>query len=170
MREAAAGPFVAGCLLLMAAGVAKLRRPAAARRTLAAAGLRVPGWTVTAGGAAELAVGAFAVAGGGRAAAFAVAACYAGFATFVALLMGRERNVGCGCFGETAAPLGPLHVVVNVALAIAALTVAGAGGLAAAAPPARPALAVLGAALAWVAYLTLVPLPLLLQTVRESRS
>ncbi len=168
MSQFAAGPYVAGCLLLLAAGVMKLRRPGSTRRTLAAAGLQVPQWAVALLGLSEVILGLVAVANGGSMAALAVAACYLAFAGFAAMALRRSPGVDCGCFGDTAAPLGPLHLALNAAMALAALVVAGDGGLPAGLG-ARVAVAVPGAALAWVAYLAMVPLPRLTQVVRQAR-
>ena len=164
-----AGAYAGACLLLVAAGGAKIRRPDATVRALAAAGRAVPRWGVRAGGAAEVAVGVAALATGAAAAAWVVAACYAAFAAFVVAALRRPGPVpaGCGCFGDTGAPLHGVQAAVDVAMAATAVAVAAGGGTGGGAP-ARAGLVVLGAAVAWMAYLALVPLPRLLGAVREA--
>lgn len=176
-----AGVFLASCLLMVAAGVTKVRSPLVAQRALGAlVGPRVvPRRWVQAAGAAEVTLAGAALGGHGPAPAAAVSLCYFGFAAFVAATMARG-GAGCGCFGAPAgagtgnevgdevgdAPLGRLHVVVNLGLAGSALAVAASGGLHAGAAE-RIALATVAAGLAWTLYLVLVPLPRLLAAVRE---
>lgn len=168
---AAGGVYAAACLLLAAAGVAKVRQPAATVRALAG----VLGWPavprrgVQAGGGAEVALAAVALLTGRPGPAVAVGLCYLGFAAFVVVSVARGgEGAGCGCFGDAAADvaLGPLHAAVNLAMAGAAGAVAVAGGLGATGPE-RAALSVAAASLAWATYLVLVPLPRLLAVVRE---
>ncbi|HET7488668.1 MAG TPA: hypothetical protein VFJ85_12120 [Acidimicrobiales bacterium] len=149
----AAGPYLAACLLLVAAGAAKVARPEPARRALRRVGAALPAGAVRAGGMAEAALGAAGALTGSAVAAAAVAACYLGFAAF----MVRNPVGGCGCFGSEAGDAaGPLHALVDAGLAAAATMVAAAGGLHPA-PPGRAALVAGGAGLAWVTYLVLVP-------------
>ena len=101
------------------AGVAKVSRPAAARVALRTAGLPSTALAVRALGIAELALTGVAVVVGGRLAGALVALAYLGFAGFAAFLASRSRRaVPCGCFGSGSAPVGPLHVGVNLALAV----------------------------------------------------
>lgn len=171
MTEAAgpylAGPYLAACVLLVVAGVAKLRRPEPTRAALASAGLALPALPVRLLGGVEVALGAVGASTAAAGPALAVAAAYAAFAGFTLVSLRRRDGAGCGCFGEATAPLHPLHVVVDLALAAAALVVTAGGGVVASAG-ARGALTVLGAAVAWVAYLVLVPLPRLLGAVAEA--
>ena len=102
---AAGGVYLAACVLLAAAGVAKLRRPAGTQAAVAALlGPRpaVPRRAVQAGGAVEIALGAAAVATASAPWAAAVAACYLAFALFVAASLARGATAGCGCFGQAA--------------------------------------------------------------------
>lgn len=165
-----AGLHLAGCILLVVAGAAKLHRPPPARSAIAAAtGVRVPAWAVRAGGAAEVAIGAGALVSRHPAAAWAVATLYATFTVFVAVALRRSAGQGtsCGCFGDTGAPLHAVQAVVDASIATAAVAVAAGGGLAAG-PAERAGLVVLGAAVAWVGYLALVPFTRLLGAVREA--
>ncbi len=168
---AGAGVYLAACVLLVAAGTAKMRRPAGAQAAIAALlgpRLSVPGTAVRAGGALELLLGTAALTTTSAGPAAAVAACYAVFALFVASSLARGATAGCGCFGQAAGlvPVGRLHLLVNVVLAAAALVVASAGGLDGPATE-RAAVAMAAAGLAWVIYLVLVPLHLLTAAVRE---
>lgn len=166
----AAGPYLAGCVLLAVAGVAKVREPQATRRALAGfpgRGASIPSWAVRAGGVAEVALGVTALATGAPGPALVVTLCYLAFAGFVTASLARGRGARCGCFGEAAGDIavGPLHAAVDVVLAAAALAVASTGGLHA--PPLeRAAMYPLAAGLAWVIYLVLVPLPRLMAAVR----
>jgi hypothetical protein len=169
---AAGGPFLAACILLVAAGVAKARQPAGTLAALALLGprLHVPRWAVQLIGASEAVLGTTAVVTGSAASAVAVAACYLAFAGFVAASLARGTHAGCGCFGqaEGVVPLGRLHLVADVVMAVAAVWVAAAGGVAAGAGVAeRIVVSAAAAALAWVVYLALVPLARLGAAVRE---
>jgi hypothetical protein len=73
-------------------------------------------------GVAEVAAGLAAVVVGGRAGAAFVAFAYLAFAAFAArLARAGRRGVSCGCFGSSSAPVGPVHVWVDVALAVVGL-------------------------------------------------
>jgi hypothetical protein len=126
----ALGPLVVAALLLVAAGVAKLRRPAPTGLALARLGLPGADPLVRLLGAVEVAAAGLAVAVGGGAAA-PVAGLYLGFAAFTAAQVRRAATTGeradCGCFGEADAPVGGTHVVVNVLLAVAAVAAAAVG-------------------------------------------
>lgn len=137
----ALGPLLVAALLLVVAGWEKLGRPAPTALALARAGVRVPDAAVQLLGLVEIVVAAVAVVAGGVAGA-AVAVLYLGFAGFTARQVVVARATGeaadCGCFGDSSAPVGWTHVVVNVLLAVGgvAAAVAGAEGLAAAGWPA----------------------------------
>lgn len=115
-------------LLLIAAGVAKLRDPAATRDALALTRLPDSAAVVRSLGAGEVALGTAALAVGGPVALGALAAAYAAFAVFA----DRQRRAGssCGCFGVEEAPLTVMHVLVDGLAAVAA------GGAAVLAPTA----------------------------------
>lgn len=165
-----AGLHLAGCLLLVVAGAAKLHRPVPARAALVAAtGVRLPPGAVRAGGAVEMALGAVAVVSPEPAVAWAVATCYAAFAAYVVVALRRSggRAASCGCFGDSGGPLHAVQAVVDASMAAAAVAVAAGGGLVAG-PAERAGLVALGGAVAWVAYLALVPFPRLLGAVREA--
>jgi len=114
------GPYLAAALLLVAAGLAKMRRPADTAIALRRAGLPVPDWVVRAGAGAEVAAGCWAFTSS-RAAALLVAVSYLGFAGFVVLALRRGSPVSsCGCFGRADSPPTVSHVVLNLAAAATA--------------------------------------------------
>lgn len=120
---------LAAALLLVGAGVAKLRTP-----DQAATMVRGAWWTslrsgaarllVRVGGAVELGVGAAVVVTGGRIAAALLGCCYLGFLTVAVRLVRRGQRASCGCFGATDSPVGVSHLVLNtgaVSVAVAAI-------------------------------------------------
>lgn len=122
--EALSGPFVIAALLLATAGVAKIVTPEPTRAALASVGVRVPAAAVVALGVAEVAVGAWSVAWGGRLAAAVLCVAYLSFAGFVVLAR-RADTASCGCFGSASTPPSGVHLAVNLALAaIAGLALA----------------------------------------------
>jgi hypothetical protein len=115
--------FWVTCLVLAAAGAAKLADPAPTGTTLAALGL--PGGAATARvvGGVEVVLALAGLAVGGPVVAGAVAAGYAAFA--VVVLLARRRGLAsCGCFGARSAPPSTVHVLVNVASAVVAAAAA----------------------------------------------
>jgi methylamine utilization protein MauE len=107
--------FWVACALLIIAGAAKLRSPAAAVGALRTAGLRTPAVGVRLLGAAEIAIGAFAVARPSVASAATVAVLYAGFALFVLRLLHSRDPAPCGCFGAAGPEVSRMHPGLNVA-------------------------------------------------------
>ncbi|MEZ5204407.1 MAG: hypothetical protein R2701_08525 [Acidimicrobiales bacterium] len=170
---ALAGPLFAAAALLALAGVGKLARPAATRVALRQAGLPSDPASARALGVAEVTVGVAAIAVGGQLAAAGVAASYLGFAWFAHRLDRATRGTGdCGCFGAASAPVGTLHVAVN--LAIAAVAVAAiafpADGIASAVdgtPWSGVPFLALTALLTWMTYVALTALPTAIAAARE---
>ncbi|NYD21256.1 MauE/DoxX family redox-associated membrane protein [Kineococcus aurantiacus] len=119
-------PFLVGTVLLLVAGVGKLRHPAGTGRALRTQGLPSATALVRGLGVAELAVAAGSAAGL-AVAAWANAVAYAGFTGFVLLALLRRRPLSsCGCFGEPDLPPTGAHVVLTAVLAgAAALAAAG---------------------------------------------
>ena len=156
-------PFLAACALLLLAGLAKLRTPAATAQALRTQGLPSSPGLVRLLGAAEVAL-AVAAAAGVPGTALGVAAGYAAFTGVVLLPLLRGRPLSsCGCFGEPDLPPTPVHVVLTALAAACALAVAltgGAGLPEVSADGAGAAAAVLGAtALAtWLGVLVLTAL------------
>jgi hypothetical protein len=144
VSTALSGVFGAACLLLLAAGSAKLADPSRTAGALAALGWPSSPWLVRAGAGAEAVLGAAGLVVGGVVVATAVAATYAGFALFVALALRAGTPLGtCGCFAEADTPPSLRHLAVDMALAAGAL-------LAAAAAADAPVPLVDAPAAAWV--------------------
>jgi len=122
------GPYLAACLLLAAAGVAKALRPTDTARAVSAVvpmRLAATRRLVSAGAVAETAVGAVALAYPSPDTAGLVALSYLGLAGFVAVVLARGGPLAtCGCFGKPDTPATRFHVVVNLALAASAAVVA----------------------------------------------
>lgn len=149
----------AAAAVLVSAAVAKLARPAASAAAFRS--VRLPGHPVAvrALGLIELVIAGLVLGVGGRAAAALLVIAYTAFAVFSARHRDRP-GASCGCFGETTAPLGRRHVVVDagIALAVAPAIVVGAPGIVTI-TAAGAALAVIGAvallSVAWLVQLHL---------------
>jgi hypothetical protein len=165
----ALGIHLTGAGLLVAAGAAKVARPADVARALAGAWPRTPPgvWrpAVRALGTLEVALGAVAIVRPGRTAAGAVGATYLGFAGWV--LGSRARGsplATCGCFATPDTPPTLLHAAIDVVVAGGALRLArsapsGSILTVLAARPARGVpLVAASAAAGGLAYLAMVPL------------
>jgi hypothetical protein len=158
--EAATAPYLAGGLLLVAAGAAKVVEPLSLVRALRAAGLRLRApllarW-VRGLAALEAVIGVVAVLHPTRPVAALVALSYAGFTAFVLrALRSGSPLASCGCFGKTDTPPTPGHAAMTAVVAVAAVLVA----TGSAAPLDLP-LAVISVDLAYVTYVALAVLPL----------
>jgi hypothetical protein len=116
--SALAGPLLAAALLMALAGAFKLTRPDATRVALRTAGLPSGSLAVRALGAVEVIASLAVVVLGGRLAGAIVLVAYLGFGGFAGHLANRSRrSVPCGCFGSSSAPVGRVHVIVNLLLA-----------------------------------------------------
>ncbi|WP_421119287.1 MauE/DoxX family redox-associated membrane protein [Aquihabitans daechungensis] len=114
-----AGLVFAAALLLGAAGVGKATSPGATRIALRSAGL--PGSVAVARGlgVVEVLIALAAILVGGPIATGLVAVSYLGFAWFARRLQAKTRGAApCGCFGASSAPVGTLHVAVNLVIAL----------------------------------------------------
>ena len=122
------GPYLAACLLLLAAGAAKAVRPADTARAVSAVvpmTLATTQVLVRTGAVVEAVVGAVALVHPSAVAASLVAASYAAFAVFVSVVLARGGPLAtCGCFGKPDTPATRLHVVVNALLAASSAAVA----------------------------------------------
>jgi methylamine utilization protein MauE len=143
---ATAGPFAAACVVLVFAGVSKIRRPLATRPAATALGLPASPVAVRVFGGAEVLAAGAALAVGGPAAA-AVAVLYAALALAAGRLLARSPGTACGCLGASDAPVTSTHVIVNLA-AVGVAGVATATG--------SPLTEVAGSAWSGVAFVTLV--------------
>jgi hypothetical protein len=92
--------FALLALLLLLAGVLKLRAPKPAAAALFAAGLPSSPLLVRAIGAAEVALGLACLLIPGALTGALLALAYAGFAAVVGLLARSAEGIPCGCFGE----------------------------------------------------------------------
>lgn len=160
-----AGLVYAAALLLGAAGVGKVTSPGATRIALRSAGLPATLLVARSLGVAEVAIALAAIALGGPVTTGLVAGAYLGFAWFARRLQITTRGAApCGCFGASSAPVGTLHVVVNLLIAagvgLAAVDAPGALWSAAGDTPwAGVPFVGLVLLLAWLLYVTLTALP-----------
>jgi len=121
---------LAAALLLVGAGVGKVRAPqpaAAMLRRALPGGLRplARPALVRAAGLGEVAIGGAAVLLGNRWTLALLAATYLAFLALSLRLATTGSGAPCGCFGRADAPVGAGHVVLNaVAVAAAAVGVA----------------------------------------------
>lgn len=118
------GPVWIAAVVLGAAGVGKLWRPAAAAAALASLRLPHRAAAVRLLGAAEVAVAAAVIVVGGAVPALVLAATYLALALAAHRLRAIGDVAGCGCFGRSAAPVGVGHVVLNAAAAVVAVAAA----------------------------------------------
>jgi hypothetical protein len=132
-----AGPLVSVlAVVLVVAGVGKLRSPAAAADALRSAGLPSGVLPARLAGTGEAAVGALVLVAPSRPSLVLMAVLYAVLAAFaLRLLRADEPAASCGCFGADAPP-SPLHAAFDAGAAlVAALAAIGP-------PPGLPELAV----------------------------
>jgi hypothetical protein len=117
--------FATGAVVLAAAGLAKLVRPADTARALRTTGLPAQPWMVQVGAGVEVVAGLVALAAGGAVAVAVVAGSYLALAAFVGVALVRRTPLSsCGCFGEPDTPPTTLHVLIDLGLAAAALLAA----------------------------------------------
>ena len=157
MSAALAPPFILAAVVLVVAGVGKLRAPA-----VAAAALGIGPWAVRGLAVGEVGLGAACLLAPGPALAVALALVYALFAGVAAVL--THRHVACGCFGEKDFPVSAGHVITSALLGalVLAAAIAGPRGLGWALGLGAPQAAVVligiaGAAYAVVLVYTVVP-------------
>ncbi len=118
-------PALVAALLLALAGAQKLLDPTMTVGALRALRLPASPAVVRAGSAVELALGVAAVAVGGAALWWAVAASYQAFSALVVAAQPKGPNIGsCGCLGREDTPPHPSHVVLNGGLAGLAIATA----------------------------------------------
>lgn len=123
---ALSGPLFAAALLLVVAGATKLLRPNQTRIALRQAELPNGREAVQLLGLAEVAIGTAAILAGGPVPAALAAIAYGGFAWFAVRIQAKTQDTpDCGCFGSKSAPVGKVHVGLNLAIAgICALAIA----------------------------------------------
>ncbi len=116
-----ASTTIAAAVALLASGVLKLIRPDAARAAIRTVGGPGGRSVVRLLGSAEVAVGTWALATGGRGATLAVVGIYLGFALFVwRLRTVSGGTTACGCFGSSGAAASLAHIWVNLFVAVVA--------------------------------------------------
>jgi hypothetical protein len=115
------GPALTAALLLAFAGAAKAVDPTMTAGALRQLRLPSAPALVRVGAGAEMVLGLLATTVGWAALWWLVAASYLAFAGFVAGALRAGTMVGsCGCFGREDTPPHVVHVVLDLALAIAA--------------------------------------------------
>lgn len=160
-----AGLVFAAALLLGAAGVGKAVSPGATRIALRSAGLPASPLVARGLGVVEVLITVAALIVGGPVATGLVAASYLGFGWFARRLDTRARGAApCGCFGASSAPVGTLHVVLDLLIAagvaVAALDAPGPiWDAASGTPGAGVPFAGLVLLLTWMLYAALTALP-----------
>jgi hypothetical protein len=108
-------PLAVAALVLVVAGVAKLRAPAPAVGALRELGVPVGQPVIGVFAAAEIVLGVWGLASPAGIAAIALACCYALFAGLALLL--AARRAACGCFGEGDFPASGLQAAISAVLA-----------------------------------------------------
>lgn len=166
MADALTVPQAVAALVLIIAGVAKLRSPGAAARAVGATPTAIRAYAL-----AELLLGGWALVAAGPLASGLLAAVYCGFAGLTLVL--ARRGAACGCFGSEQAPASPIQSLVSGALALVAAAGAVAGAHGAAwilqQPPGTAAVLVLGTAGAvYGVVLTYSELPLVWRAWRPA--
>jgi hypothetical protein len=117
--------FFTAAILLVASGIAKLRRPEPAARVLEALGLGGSDLLARVLGLTELAIGVAALTAPSLIVAVALACLYGAFTSFLLLSrLGRVQVRSCGCLGEHEAPVSALHIALNLTAIASAFVVA----------------------------------------------
>ena len=117
MQDALTAPLAVAALVLVVAGVAKLRAPAPAVAALRELGLPVGASAIRAFAVGEIALGSWALATPSSIGAIALACCYVAFAGLALLL--ASRRAACGCFGEGDFPASRAQALLSAVLAVA---------------------------------------------------
>jgi len=112
-----AAVVIAGALLAVWAGIAKLVTPHAAVRAMRAARLASSPSAVRAVAACEVVVGVLVLATTSWVPRVLLAVVFAALLAFAARSVRAGSEAPCGCFGVGARPVGPRHVVVDASIA-----------------------------------------------------
>jgi len=114
------GLLWAAAVVLGAAGLSKLARPASTVHALKAA--RIPGARIIAStaavrvaGAAELAVAGYVLGWGGPSAAALLGVCYLILTVVARRMLRVSPGQDCGCFGGSSEPITRWHLMVDIA-------------------------------------------------------
>lgn len=112
------GLVIGAATVVAIAGVVKLAKPAVTAQAIRTAGVTVPDPVVSGLGLVELLLGVVVIVWHPTWAVLVLGAFYIGFALVsIRLLVVRGPTVPCGCFGQSDAPIGIEHVVVNLVVA-----------------------------------------------------
>jgi hypothetical protein len=126
----ASAPVLAAAVLLVVAGVGKLRRPSYTVGAIKSVGVRVKVRGVLLLGLTEMAIGLAAFIASGPVPSALIGLSYLGFTGFVILALRKGGAVSsCGCLGRPDTPPTRTHAVVTAALGTSALATAVAGGV-----------------------------------------
>ena len=162
MGDLLAGPYLAACALLVAAGLPKLRDPLPLVRAIRSVGLPAGRQRIRLLAAAEVVLGVAGFVRPGPVTAGLVTLAYLVFSGFVALALSRGGVLdSCGCFGKPDTPPTKAHLLVTAVLAAAsAWTAVAAHGQSVVTGTAYP-LVILGyaALVAFLAWLVMAVLP-----------
>jgi Methylamine utilisation protein MauE len=109
-------PLAVAALVLIVAGVAKLRAPGPAAAALRELGLPAAALPIRTFATGEIALGAWALVAPAGVMAIAPACCYAAFAVLALLL--ASRRAACGCFGEGDFPASRAQALLSAVLAV----------------------------------------------------
>ncbi len=115
MADVLTDPFAVAAIVVVVAGLAKLRKPRVAVAALSELGVPAGTGSVRLLAVFEVALGIACLIGPGAVAAAALACCYAAF-SLLSLLLARRR-ASCGCFGEGEAPASAEQSLISAALA-----------------------------------------------------
>lgn len=122
MANVLTAPCAVAALVLVVAGVAKLRAPAPATGALRELGMPAGRVAIRAFALFEVALGAWCLVIPAAPGAIALACCYAVFSA-LALLLARRRAT-CGCFGDGDFPASRFQALLSAALAMASAAAA----------------------------------------------
>ena len=116
MADVLTAPLAVAALVLIVAGVAKLRAPAPAAAALHELGVTAAALSIRAFATGEIVLGVWALVAPTSVAAIALACCYVAFAVLALLL--ASRRAGCGCFGEGDFPASRAQALLSAVLAV----------------------------------------------------
>lgn len=123
-------PVIAGAVLLVIAGVGKVRRPASTVGALKSVGVHVGRSAVQLLGGAEVILGMTAIGLGGVVPTALVGLSYLGFTGFLVVALRKGGAVSaCGCLGRPDTPPTRTHAVVTAGIGVTALVAAALGGV-----------------------------------------
>jgi hypothetical protein len=126
----ASAPVLAAAVLLVVAGIGKVRRPSYTVGAVKSVGLRVGARSVRTLGLGEVAMGLAAFLVGGPVPSALIGLSYLGFTGFLVLALRTGGAVSsCGCLGRPDTPPTRIHAAVTAGLCAAALITAAGGGI-----------------------------------------